>query len=100
MLAPFHRCVECNDVIDNPVCSDCLSEKMQALVAEYNPKLAAEITSTSIYGSSTCILCGKNMALCPDCYSKDIYLFLQQKNKRIAKEFLSRFDFNLRKEFH
>ncbi|MBI4152849.1 hypothetical protein HY495_04000 [Candidatus Woesearchaeota archaeon] len=100
MHAPFNRCVECNDVIGHPVCSDCLSEKMRLFVAEYDARLAKSINSTAIYGSSLCIFCGQNMALCPHCYSKDIYLFLHQKNKRIAREFLTRFDFELRKKFN
>lgn len=100
MLAPNHRCVECDAVIDHPICSDCLSENIRAMVMEYDPRLAKEITSVPIYGGSVCLFCGKNMGLCAHCFSRDIYLFLEAENKLVAQEFLKRFDFELRKEFH
>lgn len=100
MLAPYHRCVECDNVIDHPICSDCLSENIKAMVSEYDSVLAEEITSVPIYGSSICLFCGKNMGLCPHCFSRDVYLFLEKENIVVAQEFLKRFDFELRKEFH
>ena len=100
MLAQNHRCVECNEVIDHPICSDCLSQQIKTLVAERDSHLAEEITSVSIYGSSICLFCGQNMGLCPHCYSRDVYLLLEEKNKPLAQEFLRCFDFDLRKEFH
>ncbi len=45
---------------------------------------------------TTCISCGQGMGLCAHCFSREIYEYLQEKDNTIAKEFASRFDFNLR----
>ena len=94
--APFNRCVECEEIITNPICPDCLCVKMRVLVGEHSPKLAREIHGADIDGDTTCIKCGKGMGLCAHCYSKDIHDFLEQENPDIAREFASRFDFDLR----
>ena len=94
--APFNRCVECEEIIPTPIRPDCLSIKMKVLVGEPSPKLAREIHGADIDGDTTCIKCGKGMGLCAHCYSKDIHDFLEQENPDIAREFASRFDFDLR----
>ena len=99
MKAPFNMCVECDEVITNPICSDCLAKTMQVMVAEYDQQLAKEIVGFSMEeGVTTCIHCGKSMSLCAHCFSLDIYEFLQEKRPDIAEEFVSRFDFDLRQE--
>ncbi|MBI2146268.1 hypothetical protein HYU22_02940 [Candidatus Woesearchaeota archaeon] len=96
MHAPFNRCVECDEIISNPLCSECLAECMKSMVQEYNPALAEEISGFAIEGDTTCISCGQGMGLCAHCFSREIYEYLQEKDAAIAKEFSSRFDFNLR----
>lgn len=96
--APFNRCVECDEVITNPICSDCLSGKMRMVVEEFDPLLASQITGADIDGDTTCIKCGQGMGLCAHCFSKDIYEFLQQHNATLAQEFAGRFDFDLRQK--
>ena len=97
-VAPFHQCVECDEIITNPICGDCLAKEMKVMIAEYDSMLAETITGISIEGNTTCILCMKRMGLCPHCFSKGIYEYLQEQNKIVAKEFLNRFDFELRRE--
>ncbi len=94
--APFHRCVECDEIITNPICPDCLSLKMRAVVKESDPELAKKINGIAIDGDTACIKCGKHMGLCAHCFSKDVHDFLEQENPVLAKEFASRFDFDLR----
>lgn len=89
-------CAECGDVITNPVCSDCLATQMRIMVGEKDPELAREIESVSISGRSRCMHCGKKMGLCAHCFSRDIYFFLEEKNPKIALEFLGCFDFGVR----
>lgn len=98
MKAPFNRCAECNDVITNPLCSDCLAMEMTVMVGEYDRELAGFIQGNTIYGETICISCGKKMGLCAHCFSKDVYNFLNERKSSIAKEFINRFDFELRKE--
>ena len=97
--APFTRCVECNEVITNPICSECIAREIKEMVAEYDENLANKIDGFKIEGETCCISCGSLMALCAHCFSKDMYEFLNENNKVIAKEFLNRFDFELRREF-
>ncbi len=94
--APFSRCVECDEVITNPICSECLASRMRLVVQEHNPEMAKFITGIDIDGDTTCIQCGNRMGLCAHCFSKDIYDFLQESNQLAAREFASRFDFQIR----
>jgi hypothetical protein len=98
MNAVHNRCVECDDVITNPICPNCLAAQMVVVVGEYNSSLVDYIKGFKIYGETICISCGDNMGLCAHCFSKDVYLFLKDKQENLAKEFLQRFDFELRKE--
>ena len=99
--APYHRCLECVEVITNPVCPSCLSKEMKIMVAEHNEDLAKQIEAPCLPGGDTnCITCNNSMNLCAHCFSKDIYLFLKEKKKEIAEEFMRRFDFDLRQEFY
>jgi len=94
----FTGCIECNEAITNPICSECLAVRMQVMVKEYDPKLAKEIKGFAFEGGTTCLFCKKQMGLCAHCFSKDVYHYLEEKNQEIAEEFLSRFDFDLRQE--
>ena len=92
----FCRCIDCQEIISNPVCSTCLSQQMKVMISEINPKLADEIVSCDVEGETRCLSCGNKMGLCAHCYSKDVYEQLLEKDQAVADEFLSRFDFELR----
>lgn len=96
--APFNRCVECDEVITNPLCSECLAERMRLVISEHDPILAEQIHGLPIDGNTSCISCGKNMGLCAHCFSRDVYDYIHENNPSLAEEFLSRFDFDLRRE--
>jgi len=92
------ECVECEEVITNPICTDCLAVRMREFVGTADRKLAQEIHGFELDGETTCILCGKGMSICAHCFSRDIYDYLEEKNKSLAEEFAARFDFDLRKD--
>ncbi len=71
---------------------------MRLVVEEHDPALAQQIQGIEIEGGTTCIFCGKSMALCAHCFSLETYEFLQEKSPGLAAEFASRFDFDVRKE--
>jgi hypothetical protein len=96
--APFNRCVECNEVITNPICSSCLSQSMRDMVSQNDPELAKEIIGVEVLGDTCCIRCGNKMGLCAPCFSYDIYNFLETRNKLLAQDFMGRFDFDLRNQ--
>ncbi len=95
--SPLNTCVECEEIITNPICPECLTKRMKKVIGEYNKVLAEEIFASNIPGETRCLFCGKGMALCARCFSKDVYSFLEQKDTGAAQEFLSRFDFEIRK---
>ena len=92
----INRCVDCDDIITQPICSECLSNQMKVMVAELDPSLVSEIDSANIPGGTHCIQCSSEMGLCAHCYSKDIYFQIKEKNSEIAEQFIARFDFGLR----
>lgn len=96
--SPFNRCVECNEIITNPLCTMCLAERMAMVVGEYDQKLAKAIKGIDVEGDTRCISCGRHMGVCAHCFSKDVYEFLAEKKPAVAEEFLSQFDFDLRRE--
>ena len=98
VIAAQHRCVECDAIITNPVCPHCLATQMMVMVGEYDPQLVDFIKGISIDGETKCIICNAKMGLCAHCFSKDMYRFLNSKDEKIGKEFLQRFDFELRRE--
>ncbi len=93
------RCMECDDVITNPLCAHCLAEKMRMVVGITNKTLAKNIVGFSSEGSTTCLQCGDHMALCAHCFSKDIYEYVQENDPQLAKDFIRHFDFDLRRNF-
>ncbi|MEW5896224.1 MAG: hypothetical protein AB1668_00900 [Nanoarchaeota archaeon] len=99
--SPFHRCIECDEIITNPLCTVCLAERMAMAVGEHNKKLAKAIRGfgpqEGTESGTRCISCGRGMNVCTHCFSKDTYEFLAEKNPAVAEEFLSQFDFDLRR---
>ena len=93
-----NECVTCNEVITNPICPDCLAERMQNWLAEIDPRLAQDIKGYQMDGDTKCIFCNKGMSICAHCFSRDIYDYLADNNLELAAEFAARFDFDLRQE--
>jgi len=98
METPFNRCVECNEVITQPICTECLGKRMKIIVGEIDVSLVEGIKGFAMGGGTKCIFCGKGMRICAHCFSKDIYEYLLERNPKVAEEFLMRFDFDLRRE--
>ena len=97
-VSHFNECVECDEIITNPICAECLSSRMRIMIQEVEPSLAQEIHGFEVEGDTNCIFCGKRMGLCAHCFSKDIYFYIKDKNPYLAQEFMNRFDFDLREK--
>ena len=91
-------CVVCDETITNPICPDCLARQMRSWLHELKPKLAEQIDGFHLSGDVNCVLCGQGMSICAHCYSRDVYEQIALHNKKLAREFIARFDFDLRKE--
>jgi len=90
-------CIRCDNIISNPLCSICLAKRMVLSVSEQDPELAGLIDGFRVEGETICISCGDKTGLCANCFSRDIYEFLTEKNSAAAKNFLGQFDYDLRK---
>ncbi len=95
----FHRCIDCQEIISNPVCSECLSLQMKQMLGEIDPNLPEKIVTCNFSGDTHCIGCGNEMGLCAHCFSKDVYEQIKDLNTIAAEEFLARFDYDLRVMF-
>ena len=91
-------CVVCEEVITNPICPDCLARQMKAWLGETHPELARTIDGGYVPGETNCLFCGQDMGICAHCYSKDVYEQLALSDESLAREFMARFDFQLRKK--
>ena len=100
MRAMGSACVECDEIITNPLCPQCLVQEMVVQIGEHDCSLARKIKSINISGDTICISCHQPMGICAYCCSKDVYEYLVEKKPSLAKEFLNRFDFELRKEIN
>ncbi len=94
--AVFNRCIDCTEIISNPICSDCLGQQMKQVLSEIDPALADKILTNNFAGDTHCIQCGNEMGLCAHCFSKDVYEQIKDLNEKAAEEFLARFDYDLR----
>ena len=92
-ITPFNRCVECSHIITNPLCPSCLAKNMKMIIGNTYPGLTTEIISANIEGNIRCTSCNQRTDLCTNCFSKDIYKYLIERNPAAAKEFRNRFEF-------
>lgn len=90
-------CVVCEEVITNPICSDCLATEIEIWLTGHNPVSKQEIDGYRMDGEISCIFCGSGMSICAHCFCKDIYGQIAAEDKGLAKEFMARFDYELRK---
>ncbi len=94
------QCVVCNETISNPICPGCLTKRMKLVVKHYNPELAKNIVAVDFPGETKCLFCGDEMGLCAHCFTRDTYDYLLENDKELAEVFLTRFDFELRRDVY
>ena len=96
-------CMECKEVIYNPLCPSCLARDIGVWL-DKKPKLKAVLEKDmnkileqgKHLDSMKCIACNKNSAfLCPYCFTEKIYEKLKEikAGKKILSEFIVLFDF-------
>ena len=91
-----HRCMECDETINNPICSECLAQRMRMVIGEENRRLAQAIRGIATYGATACLFCGKEVGVCAHCFSQDVLEYLEEKNMQLANLFKSQFNFEIR----
>jgi hypothetical protein len=87
MEKPKHKvweatCLECGEVISNPICPGCLADEMEDLLGREHPEAqlvvreARNAFETAGNELTTCILCGNQINICPYCFMEDMRLML------------------------
>jgi hypothetical protein len=95
-----HKCVECEEAITNPICPKCLGREIKVWLKEKLPEIAHITEISPQYGTGTsCMFCGRDIAVCAHCVSKDIYLEVTALKPELSEDFISCFNFELREEF-
>lgn len=97
------ECVECREVITNPLCPACLKKAVVQWLAEKDPQQVQAFHSahrklTSGQGTMKCIKCRKPMDICTHCYSAAILTWLRRQPtlQEEVEEYLTFFNFELR----
>jgi len=92
-------CPLCRDVIDNPICPDCLGKEIEQWLSGKDPiyldnirKSIAHFESKEINGPK-CIKCGKQVEICPYCFIGDINNIIREKHPELLGEFQTFFGF-------
>jgi len=92
------KCVECQEVITQPVCSQCLSVEMEDWLQEAKPELLDELKLVADesfgMGDINCILCKERMNICTYCFTEHILEWLG-KNPKLIPEFVTFFNYDL-----
>jgi hypothetical protein len=96
------RCVICDEAITNPICPDCLGKQVGFWAYENNESLMPVIVKIGEsvkefkHDNTSCIICRRDMNVCPHCYCSEIYSWLQENRfKRLCKKFLKHFNYEL-----
>lgn len=93
------ECVVCREAVTNPICPDCLAAEAKTWLAENSPDLIGFISKTETvtkafrHSASNCVICGKEMAVCPHCYSRDMFQELAQQSPSMAARFAQVFNY-------
>lgn len=92
-------CLVCGDVISNPICPGCLAEELEDLLGREHPEaqLVVREARSSIETSgaelTTCIICGKDMNVCPVCFMEEMRQLVSTHDPRTGELITERFGY-------
>jgi hypothetical protein len=96
------RCVICDEAITNPICPDCLSRQVTYWAHENNSSIMPVLVRVGdsvkefTHDNTSCVICKKDMNVCPHCYCSEIYSWLiESRHRRMSKKFLKHFNYEL-----
>lgn len=105
-MAQDEKCVICDEAVTNPVCPNCLEKQVMYWIREKNSNLISvlrrigESVMEYTHYNTSCVICGRNMNVCPHCYCNEIYTWLLENNhKELVESFLVHFNFELDYKF-
>ena len=93
------ECVQCEEVITNPLCPGCLYEGMEQWLLEQRQEDTLDLlrtltASVTEQGDVSCIKCCRPMNLCTYCFTRDVMPFFMN-DPRLMAQYLTYFNFDL-----
>jgi len=103
-----YECLNCHEVISNPLCPECLSFQMEVWLSSLSSyplkdkilkriKDYVKATNNLEDDATPCVVCGKPQAsLCPYCFTNYIFALLKclRVHREILREFLQFFNYD------
>ena len=99
-------CLDCGELITNPICPECIYKAFQDWIVQY-PKIAKKVLRKvknflrghkHFYGDSQlCVICGNKKAWsCPYCFTEHIFDLLKEAGAKedVLREYLMFFSFD------
>ncbi|MBC8494695.1 hypothetical protein H8D36_00915 [archaeon] len=97
------ECLICEEVITNPVCTECLQKEMETWLYETRPDLMEELQNRSFElffdrGNTNCLVCKTEMSICPYCFTDHIRSWVIEKCPELLDKFNIFFNFHYAQE--
>lgn len=80
------NCKDCKELIQHPICAECLENEIMIWMQETNPELlnslkvkSYEIRNFNFTTNTTCILCKQYIDICSNCYCEHIKYWLKNQ---------------------
>ncbi|MCK4521780.1 MAG: hypothetical protein KAU20_04350 [Nanoarchaeota archaeon] len=84
------RCMVCDEIITNPICSSCINKEIEKWLDEKNIELNL-LGKDNANGNIKCLKCGKNIDVCMYCHIKDIENDIIDNCPELFGEFIEMF---------
>ena len=94
------ECIDCGDVVTNPVCQQCTNKSVRQWLLEKNLPVYNLDSRLATFEEDSCIKCDGKLNICRYCHTKNILDWLKTttNNKKVLAEFLEYFHFDLHKK--
>ena len=94
-----NSCIQCNQVITNPVCAHCLEKSVKDWLYQRKPSVIPMLESISKeyitgFEETHCVSCGRLMNLCSYCYTVELFDILKVNAPELVEEFVTFFHFD------
>ena len=94
-------CPVCMDVIDNPICPECIQEEIEQWLSNKSPRYMDNLRKSITHfdnkdvNGPKCIKCGKQVEICPYCFMKELNNIIKETYPELLDEFHTFFGFRL-----
>jgi len=102
------RCPLCRDIIDNPICVDCLEKEVEEWLSSKGFKYIKILRKSMPYmphieyedSSLRCIKCGNSVDICAFCFMKEVKEIVEEEMPELSEEFNEFFGLSLWRNYN